>query len=143
MLKSLPVPKELTVLMTQLKENSIPYELYDVCLDKGVFYVDIHRAFASRLSIDLLPDHWSLIAPHFLSLRALVNGHGDPVSNDALSIEEIVRQFGGKEAEADEDFRSLCKQIDYLRQWSPSRLVCLDTLKVTEAEVHDVIKLFL
>ncbi|WP_320823049.1 hypothetical protein [Reinekea sp.] len=136
---TMPVPPALVYLLHQLRLHQIKYRLYGEVADTGMVFVDLDHEVADQLDTDRMPASWSLICPHFLSQRALVDGQADPISDRNRIPEAIVIAFGGREAERLEHFQALCEQVRYLRQLSPSRLVYHNDHPPEPVEIHEII----
>jgi hypothetical protein len=136
---TMPVPPGLVYLLHQLRLHQIEYWLYGEVADSGMVFVDLNHELAEQIDMNRMPASWSLICPHFLSQRALVEGQGDPISDLDRIPESIVIAFGGREAERLEHFQALCEQVRYLRQLSPSRLVYHNDYPPDPVEIHEII----
>lgn len=135
-----PTPPALVYLLHQLRENSIGYLLYGQIPGTDLVFVDLDRKFASNLrDAAEMPDHWSVIAPHYISHRALIRGEQDPIHGTNADPEAVVLAYGEQEAEQAEDFQALCEQVSYLRQCCPSRLVYHNAQPPQPSEVHQLI----
>jgi hypothetical protein len=137
---NLPVPSALVYLLHQLKENDIGYLMYGEIPDAKMVFVDIEYQVATDLDLDDFTENWSLVCPHFISQRALVDGKTDPISNEDYIPEAVVIAYGGQEAESFEQFQALCEQVRYLRQKSPSRLVYHSDQPPDPMEIHQLIQ---
>jgi hypothetical protein len=136
---TMPVPPSLVYLLHQLRLHHIEYRLYGVVADTGMVFVDLDHEVAEQIDTERLPPSWSLICPHFLSQRALLEGQVDPISDPDRIPEAIVIAFGGREAEQLAHFQALCDQVRYLRQLSPSRLVYHNDHPPEPVEIHEMI----
>lgn len=119
----LPVPPALVYLLHQLREHKIGYQLYGEIPDTDMSFVDIERKMARGLNGAPLPEHWSIVSPHFMAHRALEQGQVDPITDPNQSPEAVVFAFGGREAQDRANFRALVDQVRFLRQQTPSRLI--------------------
>ncbi|TCS43810.1 hypothetical protein [Reinekea marinisedimentorum] len=134
-----PVHPALVYLLHQLKVNGIGYQLYGPIPNTDMVFVDLERRFASNLNADDIPEHWSIISPHYLSHRALINGDDDPIHESDADPEAVVLAYGGPEAECADNFRALCEQVSYLRQYCPSRLVYSNSRPPEPMEIQELI----
>lgn len=95
----LPTPPALVYLLHQLSVNGIGYLFYGQIPDTDLVFVDLERSYASNLNAADIPDHWSVIAPHYLSHRALIRGEEDPIHESDADPETVVLAYGEREAE--------------------------------------------
>jgi hypothetical protein len=135
----LPVPPALVYLLHQLKVNGIGYLLYGQIPDTDMVFVDLARDYACNLNANNMPEHWSVVSPHYLTNRALKDGQEDPIQKRDSKPEAIVLAYGEKEARQTNHFRALCEQVSFLRQHGPSRLVYHNAQPPQPVEIHQLI----
>ncbi|WP_147714151.1 hypothetical protein [Reinekea thalattae] len=135
----LPVPPALVYLLHQLKVNNIRYHLFGEIPGTEMAYVDLDRDYAANLKQQVLPDNWSMITPHFLANRALVQGQQDPIQQGE-EPESIVIAYGDHHDKEIEHLQGICEQIRYLREQVASRLVYHKAHPPEPMEIHQLIK---
>lgn len=137
-LAKLPVPPSLVYVLHQLDEFDIPYFLYGEVPNTDIVFVDIDRNAALNLVSRSLPPGWQMIAPHYISHRAVERGEDDPISAKHLP-EAVVFAYAKDEAENLQQYQALVEQVKFLSEQPPSRLLYL---KHQIPQPEEIIELF-